>query len=103
MFFARISTARGSVFGLLEVIGEDCAIVEIPPFDGWPVLDRAPHISKNDAEVLELGEPPKTRQKRSVPCGRRESSFALRRERLNRLAGLYAQTGKKQPKWLNMF
>ena len=61
MFFARISTARGSVFGELEVIGDDCAIVEIPPFDGDPVLHRALPLSKNDAEELEPGDQAKAR------------------------------------------
>jgi hypothetical protein len=33
MFFARICTARGSALGLGDAMGDDCAIIEILPFD----------------------------------------------------------------------
>ncbi len=102
MFFARISTARGSVFVELEVIGDDCAIVEIPPFDGDPVLHRAVPPSKNDAEELEPADRMKTPRFLYFHERHRESNFALCRETLPRVAALYAQTAKKQPNWLNM-
>jgi hypothetical protein len=84
-------------------MGEDCAIIEFRPSTAGPVLDRAPVISKNDAEAAELREPQKTSQLWGIRGADREFAFALERETLNRLAGFYAQTGKKQPKWFNMF